>query len=295
MPCLTSCVAPAPAGWLGPHVQAAAPGTAEDTGCGGDYPNSVFDGFDGVSAADASCGCSCGSATGGECESSLTVRVYDQDQNGLGCSNLTATIDSTETPYVDSNGSGINVRITEPVVVAAPTCAPAASETIPAPVYSGDVELCGGVFGEQECAGDDVCVPDLSASFVAAHCIYAEDDIPCPVGSDYSQRSVYYNGASDTRDCSSCSCGAAQGVGCEGTLEFILSYGNGGIVIDPPENETADNSCRAVDPNQTPAAQVAYNMDYEAEDPSSSGCSPSGGNAIGSVSATGPVTVCCTS
>lgn len=288
---MDSCVAEAPDGWLGPHAQSATPGDAGNTGCGGGFPNSVADGVVSISGSAASCSCSCGAPTGGECEDPLTIRIYDQD-SGLGCSNLTQTITTAQTPYFDSDGdSGIYVIIDTPDVEAAPTCSPNASESVPPIQYGAAVELCGGVFGTGECGTGEVCAPELSASFVSSYCVYSEGDRPCPVGSEYSERTVYYADEADSRECSDCSCGAAQGVVCGGSVEFNLLYSAG---IDPGEIEPANGTCRSVIPNETATAGVSYGIEYDPNLPFSSGCSAIGGNPIGSVSEVDAFTVCCT-
>ncbi len=291
-PCMDACVAEAPDGWVGPHAQSATPGNAGDTGCGGGFPNSVADGVTSVSGAAAICSCSCGPPSGGECEDPLTISIYDQD-TATGCNNLTQTITTAQTPYTDSDGdSGIYVVIDTPDVEAAPTCAPAASESVPAIEYGDPVELCGGVFGAGECGADEVCVPELSASFVSSYCVYSDGDVPCPVGSEYSQRTVYFTDEVDSRECSSCSCGAAQGVGCSGSVEFNLFYSGSGFNED--EVEPANGTCRSVIPNGTATSSVVYGIEYDPNDPFSSGCSANGGNPVGSVSEVGAFTVCCT-
>ncbi len=297
MPCSAECVASAPDGWFGPYVQPVDPGTGDETSCEGDYPDSIRGGVAGAAGDDAECGCSCGAPTGGACEDPLTVQVYDQDQNGFACSTITDTILTADTPFSnDTNGSGINVRILEPDVTTAPTCAPSATENIDPIELGASVELCGGGVAEGDCEGDEVCVPELSAGFISAHCVYTEGDVPCPVGTDFSNRTVYFAEITDTRDCSSCSCGAAQNTDCDGSVSFFATYiqSGGGFVTDPAEVEPATGACRQIDPNLTPTAGVTYGMVYDPETPTSSGCNPIGGDAQGSVSADDAFTVCCT-
>jgi hypothetical protein len=300
-PCPTSCLPIAPDGWFGPYVQAQNPAEqGEATGCGGDYPTSVWQGFGDVSAANASCGCTCGNPTGGSCEDPITIRIYDRDTNGNGCTNVTVTIPSTD-DYLDDDGnaeSGINVRIDEPEVEVAPTCDPSASESVPAYDVSDLVELCSGAAIDGDCESGELCLPDFSADVVASHCIWTEGSVPCPVGTPYSQAAEFFEGVNDTRGCSDCSCGAAQGTDCNGSVGFALLYGlaSGGAVVDPVETEPANGTCRQVIPNQTVAtgAQVAYGINYTPNSPTSSGCSPNGGAPEGAAVGTDMITVCCT-
>ena len=289
MPCMHQCRTAAPNGWHGPYARAATPGTADDTNCTDAYPTSVADGFENVSASAAECDCSCGTPSGGECEDPITVRIYDGSNQGA-CSNLTQEITTDETPYVDEDGAGgIRVRIPSPDVAVAPTCAPSGSETISPPQYDGRVELCTGAFEPGECAANEVCLPDLSASFASAHCIFTDGDVPCPAGSEYSDRTVFSTDATDSRSCSACSCADAP-ASCSGSVEFNLLYSGGTeqVIVN------ATNSCSSVMPDEEPFAGVAYGLVYEPNDPSASSCAPSGGEASGGVSGSDPITVCCT-
>lgn len=298
MLCQSLCVPAAPEGWSGPFVRAQDPGTEEKSGCSGGYPSSVWLGFGAVVADAAECECSCGAPSGGSCEDELTVHIYDRDQNGFNCLNLTGTV-TTANNYVDDNGSGINLRIDEPEVEDAPTCDPSESESLPTVETSEAVELCSGQMEDGECAEGELCVSEFSSGVIASHCIWAEGESLCPAGSVYSEQTVYFESFSDSRSCSSCSCGAAQNTDCDGVIPITALYttAEGSGTIDPAENELANGSCRSVIPNEPvhPDSMVAYGLlGYVPEVPTSSGCDPIGGNPQGAVSGTNPVTVCCT-
>jgi hypothetical protein len=60
----------------------------------------------------------------------------------------------------------------------------------------------------------DVCQPRPIAPFATGLCIRQAGDQPCPGGTPYTDRHVFFAGVDDTRGCTACACGAPSGGSC---------------------------------------------------------------------------------
>jgi hypothetical protein len=118
-------------------------------------------------------------------------------------------------------------------------------------------------------------------------CIWRTGDVECPGGSEYSVRTVTYQGFTDTRSCSSCSCGDPVGY-CEDPSVRILSTQ---LFTHQAELDT-ENDCNIVYGTQLGNYDVSALL-FDAGDPVAS-CTPSGGDPTGTVTVNGPTTLCCT-
>ncbi len=311
MPCEGACLPPAPEGWSGPAARIAlGKGSVEDSACGGSFPESVATGFSALDAPASECSCSCGAPTGGACDPEIDVDIFDSQCNATtsggaclqpgvnftACSSVDETLSVGSETFADSDRFGIRVRADAPAVASAPTCAPSDDSVLDPPVTRGDFELCAAAVDDGAagvCAGGEVCTAKLLNPFESAACIWAEGERDCPE-SDYTQRTLLHETVVDTRECSSCSCGAAANASCAGEVEVIAVYASGGFVFDPPETFEANGDCSPrITPNSTPAAGVSFMVDYDAQVPTSSACQPSGGNLTGDVAPAGTRTVCC--
>ncbi len=297
LPCAESCVREAPVGWNGPVVRAL--GTEA---CGGEFPQLEEVVFAGAGGPAAECECSCGDPEGGACADSTTVRVYDltTSSNSSGCNSLSETFTAPDDNYVDANDSGVRFRVAPRAVDTPPTCSPSFSEDIGEVSLTGELELCSGEPVDGDCMDEEVCLPSIGGGFVAGYCIWAEGVQDCPASSGYTAREVMFTSITDTRDCSACSCGAAQDVACGGTISYTVTYNpTGGAVItnDPAETVSANDSCSTVrSPNSgVETGNVVYGFAGGVQDlePSASSCAAEGGVSVGSVAGAGELTGCC--
>lgn len=309
MPCETSCVTAAPARWNGPAVRRLVD-SLED-GCGGDFPSLALEGFTEFAGPAAMCTCECGAPAGGACDASIDIQIYDAEctatagsfctstENLNDCDTLTNTLSAGNPTLSDTDDDfdfGARFIAEAPSVATAPSCSAASTENIRASSVSGFEVLCEpSEFLPGTCEDRSLCVAEPAAPFEDNFCIWTEGDVECP-GGPYTEREVLYDELVDTRACTDCSCGAAQGVGCTGSFTVVAAYSQGaGIAIDPPETFAADATCtNRVTPNGSTIAGATYTLDYDAESPTSSGCEASGGDSTGSADPTGARTVCCT-
>jgi hypothetical protein len=108
-------------------------------------------------------------------------------------------------------------------------------------------------------------------------------DVPCP-DAFYSNKHVFYDDFTDTRDCSACSCGGATST-CGGKVSF--QHSNNGPCAQ--SNVFSDGSN-----NAGTCGGYVSGFDSGTYNPSPSGtCPPSGGDLTGAVTTSGASTVCC--
>jgi hypothetical protein len=143
----------------------------------------------------------------------------------------------------------------------------------------------------------DLCVP-VGANLCQAAClppgsylgcIAQAGDLACPTG--FAKKALSYSGASDSRTCSSCGCSIPSGGSCASTAllypcSSCTSGATGPLTVSIGACATADQYIRC-------AGQSIRSARYAGATPNSGQCTPSGGLKSGSVTPTGPVTICC--
>ena len=300
-----------PDGWEGPVARLVDDDAPGRPSCGGDFPISTWSGFANVSDPGLICGCECDDPAGGACASNVFVDVYDVDCTPPTCNSANlgtcAVIQSGwddvivgqagSASFLDAADGGLRLTASEPVTEAAPTCAELAEVNIPDVEPTGYRELCEMSDAIPEtCPADQICTTVPSNPFTTGVCVWNEGNIGCPEELGYTVRSVLHANFDDTRSCSDCTCGPAQNVECDGDVSVTATYSEGaGLVFDAAEFADADGTCsqRFIE-NGDPVAGVNFIIDYEAPDPTSSGCNPSGGEPSGDVTPVDTITVCCT-
>lgn len=253
------CVPTPPEPWLGPARLA-----LDDTACEG---TTVFEGFTGYDGQ-WSCICSCDVDAPPSCSGSgVDLEYFDEPA----CDG-----DPVATEDVSSSCGGLDIPGS--YYVRPTTEQPAACTTNPALMASA-VTPTGPQIG---CEVDEGPACDGGSCYDAEQtlCVYAEGELACPEG-DFGSRSVIYLDYVDDRDCGVC--------GCEG------SYSCGGAVAvytsdagcNGPAFPANIGSC-SDDASMVSAAEVGV-LDIS----STTACEVSGGEEIGEVTPTIPVTVCC--
>ncbi len=247
--------------WMGPVRL----GRAED-GCEG---TPVFEGFEDYDG-EWSCSCSCDVDAPPSCGGSgVDLELFDNES----CDG-----DPIATEDVSSRCSSLDflgeyhVRPT--------TEQPAACEANPSLIASAVTPQGGRV----ACEVDVGSVCDGGSCYDAEQtlCVFAEGETACPEG-DFRQRSVVYRDYVDDRGCGGC--------GCEG------SYSCGGAV----RVHTSDSSCNGPSVSVSMGACSGAPLTVSAAEivvldiSSTTACEVSGGEEIGEVTPTIPVTVCCRS
>jgi hypothetical protein len=131
-----------------------------------------------------------------------------------------------------------------------------------------------------------VCVAKSPAPYDQAACIFQQGAHACP--GDWPNAIDVSTDGTDTRSCTACSCESPdpECVGEKITFYDDDTCGNGGVT--PP-----------ADINPSSCVQVQEHIDneeasYRATAATLTGtCAPEGGQAMGAVEPTGPVTFCC--
>ena len=275
----SSCVeAPMP-GWNGPVIYyEGATGTAPPA-CAGDYATTAADLDSGLNGGSASCTCSCGAPTGTNC-GSATLQTHN-DSLCMTVATASQTVPAgTCTGYTLGGGTN-HFNIVAPNVTGG-SCAPSLAKNIPPPTWSTQFHACTSstTLSSAGCNANQVCAPRPSAPFDSQVCIYASGNVACPTGSSYSNRLVRYASFSDTRNCSTCSCGAPSG-SCAGDVVFSEGPGTCGNINDG----SVSTGCKQFTPGT--ATLVGYSPAPAAT------CMPSTGMVTGALTATQPTTFCC--
>jgi hypothetical protein len=267
---------PSVPGWQGPYTLfAGAPGAPSQ--CDPSNSQPAFTGYDGLSAANPTCSCSCSAPAGGAC--SMPPVTFFSDVCVTTCGSAVPLAGCVASPTACPN---FKVGDSTPD---GGSCAASATPTPPAVTWAEGAQVCrppqGAVQGS--CTSGELCLSEGSGAF----CIMQAGMVTCPPG-DYAVSHVYYSGTTDTRACSACTCGPASGASC--------SFGGGPLgfpYLDPmcataPTGALVLDSCiviptvKAVELKATPMLLDAGS------------CAPSGGVASGTATPAQPTTLCCT-
>ncbi len=286
-----ACAPPVPSGWKGPFELYAGAGTRP--ACDPGFSGTLVDGYVGLSAPPATCGCACGASTGVQC-ASPAINFYASSTT-CSLSQACAAVmlipgACTRVDVSSACGTALGVAMSLPQSTASlGSCAPVPTVSVPPLSWSTSARGCGAAQppAQADCASGSVCVPAPSAAFKTAVCIEQAGNVAaCPSvdgALGYTSRFLYFTGANDTRGCSSCACGGVTGASCSGTVTQFQSSDGGcanSQIIYP-----LGQSC---DPVQQPA-------DIELAVTASGGsCAPGSTAPTGPATASTPITFGCT-
>jgi hypothetical protein len=229
----------------------------------------LFESFTDLQGPDAACSCACEAAEDLECGATVVtfhsgscITVGSTEMIGPNCVSVYHPMGTT----VDA----------EPVPVADGSCAPVPNVQIPAAGFATRVRGCA-LDDTAGCAAGDTCAPDLGA------CIAQEGDVPCPIGTGYSERRVLHRDLDDSRGCETCSCGAPTGTCVGAVLSFSTAAGCSGMSAGTiPTTATCDTLV-----DDAVSARIIGGTPMGS-------CEPAAVAPTGTVVGTQPVTVCCT-
>lgn len=267
-----TCVAPAPEGWEIATVALAKEGEPLPE-CGSEWAEATEANNDLISAAASCTSCTCGDP--GYACSEPTITSYTNPNCSVGSEDQVAVLaDGMCTTIVTNDFDGFVVSVPQ----ASGSCPPSGGQATLPPVTWGERgRVCaGGDFGAG--CGADVCAPVGPGP---ASCIAREGDELCP--DEYSEKTLLYQGHTDARGCSDCSC--APEVTCTGELQVYLDQSSclGAFDFD----EVADGLCTTVSRGDA-IVSIEYNTIM-----TPSPCSAGGGQPTGTVTPAEPITVCC--
>jgi hypothetical protein len=276
--CDAICAPPVSFGWSGPYALYEAAGSPPPPlpSCdAGAFGNHIDDGFEGLDAGPAQCSCACGPVTGASCGPPL-ISFFSDQRCTQSCSPASQTVATTCTRLnIDTCGG---VHFTLEGGAASGTCVPEASTTLAPPVLGGNARICGLPSSPTTsgCVGGTLCVP---SPLEGALCVAQAGTWACPAG--YPALHMYYTSYSDTRSCTSCTCGLPTGIACSATLStFGDTNCTGGFGSSSAPAQCSGAGVRSAMTTATTAT--------------GGNCAPSGGQSAGGVTPTAGRTVCCT-
>ena len=268
------CVAGPPTGWSGPGAFIETTGSAAPPSCPTAFANDAFDGLADPSAPGATCGCTCGAPTKVTC--AMTASFYYDSA----CANLCSSA-SVSAGTCGATCSGAQTAKVTSASASGGSCAATPSKKVTALTWGHAARVCSGASGTG-CTSGGVCVAKRPAPFASGACVWHAGASDC--AAPYTAKHVYYAGATDTRDCGACTCGAPQNVTC-GTATVSL-YGDAQCGGTAAGTVPGDGTCVL-------AASGAHGATTTNPTASGGSCTGTSAGAIGSVTPTGATTVCC--
>jgi hypothetical protein len=131
------------------------------------------------------------------------------------------------------------------------------------------------------CGTAELCLPRSPGSdFAAGYCVWREGEHDCPA-ERYTHKQTYHREFDDTRACSECSCG---GPSCSYSWKVFNSTDTS--CATPLLEVSEVDQCVQVNPSSD-KLRVGATISGDGH------CAPSGGASSGAITATKPITVCC--
>ena len=270
------CVA-LPAGWSGPVALASVAG-GNFPSCTGSYATPAQQGHDGTAGSAATCGCSCGGPTNVSCNTGIGVSYYT---NG-GCTTANGGANLPNVGFCVTTGDSSNTGVegdTQPAGYNG-DCTSTPSKTVPAITYSNSYTACS--YDGPADTGGCTSAQCVQGPAGGKTCVYEAGDNACPA-TTYTVKTLFYTGDTDTRSCSTCTCTATAAT-CTGTINV---YSGGSCTGSLLATVTTNEACSSA-PGALSSVATAVNTN-----PGTCGNNGTGG-PTGSVTATSPITVCCT-
>lgn len=265
-----TCGSPVEDGWFGPTIYARLLPDAALPSCTPDYPDqgpTLLDGF--TDPGPAICECSCELTQQPNCNPSMSIYGSQNCGNWLNSTAISATCSNINIPAaarVSAYGYQQGVCEEEDI------------EEIPPVAWDATIKTCRVSDAALACGDGGVCLPPLPEGFEDNWCMYRQGDHECPAG-PYSNKSIFWSGAEDTRACSNCQCGSA-GATCN---DVQVNVWAGSDCEGVPAATISVNSCTNVTGNS-----VAQVTEGNAVCPVNEDSAP-----MGSVAAMGEFTFCC--
>lgn len=173
--------------------------------------------------------------------------------------------------------------VTVPAIAVSPCEASGPVASKPDATWGRTARECTLDLPSDGCEEGEVCPPAPPEGFDL--CLYGEGDLDCPPG---WQRSVYYLGIQDDRDCTACGC-EPPGAQCEA---YVIAYSDS--ACDVPAGSViatvAEPACFDV---PSGIALGSAEASFLGQSPGS--CASTGGAPTGAIAPDEPVTLCCRS
>lgn len=253
-----------PDGWSGPVVVGA------PTDCSAAFPEEVFTLATTLETAEGSCACACGGPAEVTC-TNATVTQHATDNCG-GQSDVIEAAPGCAPAAVPLTAGSYSATFPESAV----NCTATTTEDLPPTQIGGEVRACAPTT-TQSCDGA-VCVAPAPLDF-SRTCIHREGLHECTNGT-FVVRQIAFANFEDTRACNqeTCECDGFAAP-CSGTISLTNDCdGDEGVIVDGCVSSSGAASVRV---DVTPPTVG----DCNAKNPTF--------NTIGTVEATGMVTLCC--
>ena len=289
-------------------------------GCSGTWPTQAFEGNGQLTSLPATCNSMCGTPTGGTCQiPELDISDAACTVQGVcsgpvtpptgytpgACFNFPASPPGSGFTYFGGSTCGpqtttncstgtkpCNVSAAVgPGTVAGSSCAPiATAPTLPAVTWGSTGQACGGATPGTGCGSSDTCMPIPESPFVSSGvCIMQAGNQTCPAG-QFTDQHIFYAGTTDTRACTTGSCGAATSDTC--TVEWTLYSDTSATPNCTTLQMTVDSGkCAAFTGGAS--VQITSAKAKVTVPPNGGSCTPVDGQPTGSVTPTGATTFCC--
>ncbi len=305
------CVDPIPVGWgtLG-HVALFQGVEGSNPACPAAMPDTAFTGTNALSASPAICSaCTCGAPSGQSCALAtdldsnvaglqpIQVKNLPCGQNATALSVLTVPAGWDGSCFQAENlaagqtcaGADCNASATSSLPsVSGGSCTPGGGvPTLPAPTWAIEGKACRAASSPATgCDAGKQCRPRPAAPFAPHVCVSKPGDLACP--DPYSDKHLFYTDFTDTRACTACTCGGANGGSCQITIHLYSDAGAG--VCSTEDVAFVAGQCKNLTGNP-----AVYGRSSEISSPPSGGMCPvtGGGAPIGGAAPTGPRTFCC--
>lgn len=297
--CSGACVPIAPLDWQGPVLFSLSPAGTE-TACPPQAPVIGYQGHDGLKAPSTSCGtCSC-SASSGTCAPPLTLTASSKPCSGTGAVTSPfdgpAAWDGTCTAHdcisqdpSCAHGLSAQSLTAAPLVMSEQGCMPSlvVPHNLSTPTWTTAALACRGMATSGFGCSDpgQICVP-AAAPPDFLMCVYHPADVSCPDA--YPDKHLVYAGFDDQRTCSPCACSEPVGSSCTASLNVFKDGACSVPLLSGPISSSV-SSCFDLAPAGLPlGSKTVTALAY-----TTGTCLPSGGEAAGTVEASGPATFCC--
>ena len=272
-----------------------------ETACPAQAPVIGYQGHEGLNVPSVSCGtCSC-SAPSGACAPPPTLTASSKPSNIPGA--ITSAFDGpaawdgactaheciSQDPTC-THGLSVQSLTAAPLVMTEQACTPSlvVPHSLSTPSWTTAVLACRGLaMSDLGCTDPgQMCVPSAVPPDFSI-CIYHEEDVSCPDA--YPAKHLVYAGFDDQRTCSPCACSAPVGGSCSATLSVFKDGACSVPLLGSVPISSSGPSCIDLLPAGLPlGSKTVSALAYE---PGT--CLPSGGDASGTVEASGSSTFCC--
>ena len=285
-----TCVDADPAGWTGHYyvTEVALPAGAAPACPAGLTARTDHASPEGAAQCTA---CSCGNLQGALCAPpTLDCWVGTTTCNQGNPINLTQFYQDGQchsTAVPNGGGTPFSCKLTSaPQVVAPGSCTPSTTDFPNKASWQQRIDACGADAPSGTCGANKVCVPQAPGTPGESLCIRVDGAMACPAG--WPKAISGYADATDTRACSSCSCGV-PGTTCGDSHYTFYTQPNCMAAGTTGIQTVSSSNCADV------TAEVTQNMgSAKATLPAAKGsCQASGGAPTGSVTPLKPVTYCC--